>query len=184
MAGYQPEFLRQGRQPSWPGQRAERALQTPSKTIKNMERKEFLSLLGTSAAAFFAVGCLGGCGSKDSDPQPDPGAGGGGNPPAKKDFTLDLNDAANSLLKTKGNAVTRNGVVVAYTNAGSYIAVAATCTHEGGTLGYNAGNNNFVCPNHGSVFTENGAVANGPATRALKQYTTTLTGSNLRVFES
>ena len=150
-----------------------------------MERKEFLSLLGNSAAAFFALGCLGGCGSKDSDPQPDPGTGtGGGNTSGKKDFILDLNDAANSLLKTKGNAVIRNGVIVAYTNAGSYIAVASTCTHEGGTVGYNAGSNNFVCPNHGSAFTANGAVANGPATQALKQYTTTLTGSNLRVFEA
>jgi cytochrome b6-f complex iron-sulfur subunit len=145
-----------------------------------MERKEFLSLLGTSAAAFFALGCLGGCGSKEADPQPDAG----GTPAGKKDFTLDLNDAANSLLKTKGNALTRNGVIVAYTNAGSYLALASTCTHEGGTIGYNAGNNNFVCPNHGSAFTDKGAVAKGPATQALKQYTTTLTGSNLRVYES
>jgi cytochrome b6-f complex iron-sulfur subunit len=73
---------------------------------------------------------------------------------------------------------------VAFTNAGSYIAVSSACTHQGGTVGYNAGNNNFVCPNHGSVFNANGSVANGPASQSLKQYTTTLTGSNLRVFES
>lgn len=141
-------------------------------------------MLGSGAAAYFAVGCLGGCGSRESDPQPAPGTGGGGgNIPAKKDFTLDLNEAANSTLKTKGNAAVRNGVIVAYTNAGSYIAVASLCTHQGGTVGFNAGNNNFVCPVHGSVFAENGAVATGPATQPLKQYTTQLAGSSLRVYE-
>jgi cytochrome b6-f complex iron-sulfur subunit len=143
-----------------------------------MERKEFLSLLGTGAAAFFAVGCLGGCGSKETDPQPGTGTA------TKKDFTLDLNAAAYSSLKTKGNALLSNGVIVAFTNAGEYLAVASACTHEGGTVGFNAGDSNFVCPNHGSVFNANGTVVTGPATRSLKQYTTTLTGSTLRVFES
>jgi cytochrome b6-f complex iron-sulfur subunit len=146
-----------------------------------MERKEFLSLLGTGTAAFFAFGCLGGCGSKEADPQPGNQPGGG---TAKKDFTLNLNDAANSALKTPGNAVVSNGVIVAYTNAGSYIAVASTCTHQGGTVGYQAGSNNFVCPSHGSVFSATGGVTTGPATQALKQYSTTLTGNSLRVYES
>jgi cytochrome b6-f complex iron-sulfur subunit len=149
-----------------------------------MERKEFLSLLGSGSAALFALGCLGSCGgSSDADPQPNPGPGPGGGTPAKKDFTLDLNEAANSLLKTPGNAAVRNGVIVAHTNTGSYIAVSSVCTHEGFTIGYNAGSNNFVCPNHGSVFTATGSVANGPATNPLKQYVTALTGSTLRVYE-
>jgi cytochrome b6-f complex iron-sulfur subunit len=156
-----------------------------------MERKEFLSLLGTGTALVFGLGCLGSCGSKDSDPapnpnpnptpNPNPGTGGGS---TKKDFTLNLDDAANSSLKTKGNALRSNGVIVAYTNAGTYIAVASTCTHEGGTVGYEAGANNFVCPNHGSAFSATGSVVNGPATQALKQYNTTLTGATLRVYES
>jgi cytochrome b6-f complex iron-sulfur subunit len=147
-----------------------------------MERKEFLSLLGSGAAAFFAVGCLGGCGSKESDPQPSPGTA-GGSKPTKVDFILDLDAAANSALKTKGHALVKNGVIVAYTHAGTFIAVSSGCTHQGATLGFNAGNNNFVCPSHGSVFNANGSVANGPATQALKQFNATLTGSKLRVFE-
>ena len=147
-----------------------------------MERKEFLSLLGSGTALVLSLGCLGSCGSKESDPQPNPGSG--GNNPTKKDFTLDLEEAANSSLKTKGNALRSNGVVVAFTNAGAYVAVAATCTHQGGTVGYEAGSNNFVCPLHGSAFAANGSVVQGPATQALKQYNTTLTGSRLRVFES
>lgn len=143
-----------------------------------MERKEFLALLGNSAAALFAVGCLGGCSSKESDPQPTPGGS------TKKDFTLDLNDAANSSLKTKGNAILRNGVVVAYTNAGNFIAVSSTCTHQGGTVNFHATSNTFICPLHGSTFTETGSVAKGPATQPLTQYKTTLTGNLLRVYEA
>lgn len=149
-----------------------------------MERKEFLSLLGSGTALVLSLGCLGSCGSKESDPQPNPNPNPnpGGN--TKKDFTLNLDEPANSSLKTKGNALRSNGVVVAFTNDGAYIAVAAICTHQGGTIGYEAGSNNFVCPNHGSAFAANGSVVTGPATQALKQYNTTLTGSSLRVFES
>lgn len=146
-----------------------------------MERKEFLSLLSAGTAAFFTAGCLGGCSNSDSDdPGITPGPGGGTN---KKDFTLNLNDAANSSLKTKGNAIVSNGVIVANTLAGSYIAVSSTCTHQGATIGYDAAGNKFSCPLHGSNFNETGAVLNGPATTALKQYKTTLTGDNLRVYE-
>lgn len=147
-----------------------------------MERKEFLSLLGSSAAALFAVGCLGGCSSSDSDdPQPGgPGTGGSG---SKKDFTLNLATPANAILKTPGNALISNGVIVAFTTASSYIAVSSTCTHQGGTIMYNATNKRFDCPVHGSAFNENGTVLNGPAATALKQYKTTLTGDNLRVYE-
>ncbi|KAA5547789.1 QcrA and Rieske domain-containing protein [Adhaeribacter rhizoryzae] len=149
-----------------------------------MERKEFLSLLGSSAAALFAVGCLGGCSGSDSDdPQPSgPGTGSGGSG-GKKDFTLNLATPANASLKTPGNALISNGVIVAFTTASSYVAVSSTCTHEGNTIGYDAGNKKFSCPAHGSAFNENGTVLNGPASTALKQYKTTLTGDNLRVYE-
>ncbi|GEO06341.1 hypothetical protein AAE02nite_40050 [Adhaeribacter aerolatus] len=143
-----------------------------------MERKEFLSLLGSSAAALFAVGCLGGCSSSDSeDPQP-----GGGNQP-KKDFTLNLALPANASLKTPGNALISSGVIVAFTNTSTYVAVSSTCTHQGGTIMYNATGKRFDCPVHGSAFNENGSVLNGPAATALKQYKTTLTGDTLRVYE-
>jgi cytochrome b6-f complex iron-sulfur subunit len=148
-----------------------------------MERKEFLSLLSASTASFLMMGCLGGCSKKamdDPDMQPNqPGGGTSG----KKDFTLNLEDAGNAPLKTKGNALVKNGTIVAYTNAGTYIAVAAACTHQGTTVEYQAAANRFHCPNHGSNFTESGAVINGPASIPLEQYKTTLTGNTLRVYE-
>ena len=148
-----------------------------------MERKEFLAMLGNGAAALFAVGCLGGCSKSDSDdPQP-----GGNNPGTgttnKKDFTLNLALPANGSLKTPGSALISNGVIVAYTANSSYIAVSSVCTHQGGIVGYDAAGKRFSCPVHGSNFTETGTVINGPATTALKQYKTTLTGDNLRVYE-
>ena len=148
-----------------------------------MERKEFLSLLGSSAAALFAVGCLGGCSQSDSeDPQPG-GTTSGSGTSTKKDFILNLATPANSSLKTPGNALISNGVIVAYTTNSTYVALSSTCTHQGGTVGYDAAGKRFSCPVHGSNFSETGSVINGPATRALKQYKTTLTGDNLRVYE-
>jgi cytochrome b6-f complex iron-sulfur subunit len=146
-----------------------------------MERKEFLSLLGTSAATLFAAGCLGSCSSSKAD-DPQPGGTNNGNT-SKKDFTLNLALPANSSLKTPGNALISNGVIVAFTNNSEYVAVSSTCTHQGGTVMYDAAGKKFDCPVHGSVFSENGSVVNGPATVALKTYKTTLTGNNLRVYE-
>ena len=52
----------------------------------------------------------------------------------------------------------------------------------------NADINTFPCSltdaAHGSVFDSSGARVQGPATSALKKYSTTLTGSSLRVFEA
>ena len=142
-------------------------------------------MLGVGAATLFASGCLGSCSGSDAeDPKPSgPGTGGGGGSGSKKDFTLNLATPANAILKTPGNALISNGVIVAFTTGSSYVAVSSTCTHEGNTIGYDAGNKKFSCPAHGSGFNENGTVLNGPATTALKQYKTTLTGDNLRVYE-
>ena len=146
-----------------------------------MERKEFLALLGSGTASFLVLGCLGGCSKSDSD---DAAPGGNPGPGTNKvDFTLDLNTPANAPLKTKGNAVVSNKVIVAYTNAGTYLAVAALCTHQNGNLEYDAVGNKFSCPVHGSNFGPDGAVINGPAATPLKQYKTSLTGTNLRVYE-
>jgi Rieske Fe-S protein len=48
---------------------------------------------------------------------------------------------------------------------------------------FEANNNRFNCPNHGSNFNKEGVAINGPATAALRKYNTTLTGNLLRVFE-
>jgi cytochrome b6-f complex iron-sulfur subunit len=139
-----------------------------------MDRKDFLSQVGVGAAAFLAPICLGGiagCGksSKNSTPSA----------PSNVDFTLDVSSGA---LASNGGYLVSQGILVARTNSGTFLAVSAACTHEGTSVTYNAANNNFVCPNHGAKFSSSGMVTLGPATTNLKSYNTSLTNSTLRIF--
>ena len=134
-----------------------------------MDRKEFLSLVGLGAGAF-VMGCgLIGCKKDESIPQ------------AAVNFTLDLSLAENSGLNINGGSRVVNGILVAKTLSGSYIAVSSACPHEGTTVNFESGNNRFHCPNHGSNFNLMGSVSNGPASRSLTQYKTTLSGTNLSI---
>ncbi|MDE3056944.1 MAG: Rieske (2Fe-2S) protein [Bacteroidota bacterium] len=138
-----------------------------------MDRKEFLSLLGISAAALTCSYLFGGCSSKSN-----PVAA----PPANVDFTLDLSDSANSALKSNGGYLYKDGIIVARTINGDYVAVSQTCTHQGGTVYYDKTGNEFHCPNHGSNFATSGSVINGPATTPLMKYNTSLSNTSLRVY--
>ncbi len=135
-----------------------------------MKRKEFLSMMGIGAAAVACTACFGGCAKEDN----------GVEPPANVDFTLDINDPANSGLTDTG--VNTNGIVVVKTSGGAYTAVSAACTHQGTTVYYRPSSNDFYCPSHGSSFATDGTVTQSPATSSLKHYNTTLTGNLLRVY--
>jgi len=147
-----------------------------------MERKDFLAALGLSAGSLVISSCLGACGKSDTGtpnqvtPTPTPGN--------KLDFTVNVN--SNTDITTKGWTI-MNGVIIAK-NGSSYIALSSSCTHQGNPLTYNSGNNNFPCSltgaAHGSIFDSSGARIQGPATSALKKYSTTLSGDSLRVFEA
>lgn len=127
-------------------------------------------MLGAGAAVLVLDKTLVSC-SKDDD-SPDS---------SNIDFTLDLNESANSVLKNKGGAVHHQNIIIAHTQNDEYIAVSDVCTHEACTVEFN-GTVGFACPCHGSMFAKDGAVTNGPATRALKRYNTSLTGTMLRVY--
>jgi cytochrome b6-f complex iron-sulfur subunit len=99
--------------------------------------------------------------SKDEDPGV-PGSG-------DKKLTLDLTLPAYSALNNVGGYVIAQSIIVANTSSG-YIALNSVCTHEGCTISYSSASNNFPCACHGSVFSTNGSVVNGPATVALKSY--------------
>ena len=138
-----------------------------------MERKEFLSLLGLGASSLVMT-CLAGC-SKGSST-------GGMVGPTGVDFTLDLTLPANAALLTNGGYVYHNGVLVARTMTGQYIAVQQVCTHENFSVVYQGSNHRFYCGGHGGTFSEAGAVTGGPPPRSLTSYQTSLNGSNLRVY--
>ena len=137
-----------------------------------MERKEFLSPVGFGVAALLLPACIStltGCSSNDVAPTT----------PTNVDFTIDISSGP---LATNGGFLVSNRIIVARTTAGSFLAVSAICTHEGTTIQYQSGSNNFRCPNHGATFSATGQVTNGPANKPLTQYKTELTGTSLRVF--
>lgn len=140
-----------------------------------MGRKDFLNSIGMSAAAFAVINCMG-CKKTDNSNSADTAG------PVGVNFTLDLSLTANAVMLGNGGSLMSNGVIVARTNKGTYIAVQRSCTHESYTLNYQSADSRFYCPNHGATFSENGAVTNGPASRPLTVYNTQLTGTTLKVY--
>lgn len=140
-----------------------------------MDRKDFLASIGLSAATFALINCTG-CAKSSNSPSGDTTG------PTGIDFTLDLTLSINSALVNNGGYLVTNGVIVARTNAGAYVAVQRSCTHESYGLIYQGSANRFYCANHGATFSENGSVTNGPASRSLTTYRTQLTGTSLRIY--
>lgn len=70
--------------------------------------------------------------------------------------------------------------LVARTGEAAFTALTATCTHEACTI-TGRQNDSFVCPCHGSRFSNAGAVLNGPATRSLPQFATQVSGDVLMI---
>jgi cytochrome b6-f complex iron-sulfur subunit len=146
-----------------------------------MDRQEFLSKFGISLAAVCAGCGFASCGSTVKNDDPTPGEGTGTNPPAGALMSADLG----TELKNIGEFKVAGGVIIvrlAATNvANSFTAVQVACTHQGVSIAYNNAQGRFVCPAHGSQFSSTGAVINGPAATALKQYTVDISGSTLSV---
>ena len=137
-----------------------------------MDRKEFLVTLGKGAAVAGLAYCVG-CSANGNDV---PTA------PNNVDMTLDLTQSSNSPLNIIGGSIVTNGIIIGRSDASSFVAVSAACTHQGTTVQFQLNNNRFYCNNHGSTFALDGTVTMGPAGRALTKYNTSLNGNNLRVF--
>jgi cytochrome b6-f complex iron-sulfur subunit len=139
-----------------------------------MNRSEFLKLMGTGTILACAGCSLVSCSSSD-----DPSPAGNTNP---VDFTLDLSLAPNSVLTNVGGALSVNGIIIARLSTTTFTALNQACTHQGTSIDFRPASADFLCPNHGSQFSSTGAVTRGPATRALRKYSTELNGTLLRIF--
>lgn len=155
-----------------------------------MERKDFIEQVGLSAASFLIFGCMQACSKNgpyenNSSTVIGGGSNNGGTNNSKIDFTINITISPyNSLSNSGGFYVDKaNNIIIARTLANDFIAVSSICTHQQVTIEFEANNNRFYCSGHGSAFNLNGAVLNGPASSALKQYKTTLSGNNLRIYE-
>lgn len=109
--------------------------------------------------------------------------GNGGTTPPKT-ITLDLTNASYAALNTAGGYIITQGIIVANTSAG-YKALDGTCTHQGCSVTYSLGSNNFPCScqgaGHGSVYSPTGSVTAGPAPAALKSYAVAKNGNILTI---
>ncbi|MGL4632803.1 MAG: ubiquinol-cytochrome c reductase iron-sulfur subunit [Leadbetterella sp.] len=137
-----------------------------------IDRSEFLKVVGKSFGAAMLLACVGGATSSCSEDEiADPIVS---TPGLVKE--LNLNDAANASLKTKGGSVKisdKGGILIAKTTASTdeFIAVAAVCTHQSGNLNFRSATTDFVCDLHRAEFKKDGTVQKGPATTAIKKYT-------------
>ena len=149
-----------------------------------MERKDFIEQVGLSAASILIFGCMQGC-SKSDSPAPAQPSGSNNNTSKAIDFTINITASPYTSLSTAGGFYVdkTNNIIIARTLTNEFLAVSSLCTHQQVTVDFQANNNRFICSAHGSVFSSTGAVLNGPAAERLKQFKTTLTGNNLRIFE-
>ena len=77
--------------------------------------------------------------------------------------------AGGGTRKRPSSPCSRN--LITRVNDTTYTVLTAVCTHQGCTVsGFE--NSRFVCPCHGSQFSTSGSVSNGPATQALRSFTT------------
>lgn len=136
-----------------------------------MTRKEFIEQVGGGAVGLFFVVCAAGC-RKKTTTSPSPQG------PSNVNFTIDISSGP---LSANGGYIVQNGVIVGRTSTGSFVAIAAACTHEGVTLQYSSSGNKFTCPGHGAQFDTSGNVLQGPATVPEKKYNTSLSGTILTV---
>jgi Rieske Fe-S protein len=146
-------------------------------------RKEFLIRLAvggvavgaSSAIASFLASC-----SLPTQPQGSSLPTSSGTLSSNK-VTVDI--SSGSPLAQNGFAIvqyTGGSLLVARTDDGVYHAMTSICPHQRCSIDqYNSGSKEFVCPCHGSRFNTTGGVTNGPASTALKQYVTSVSGTQL-----
>jgi cytochrome b6-f complex iron-sulfur subunit len=151
--------------------------------MATMERKDFIEKVGFGTASLLIFGCMQAC-SKAETAVAAASNNNGSISPKAVDFTINISIAPYNVLNTLGGYYVdaANNIIIARTLNNEFIAVSSVCTHASVTIEYQATKNLFYCEGHGSTFTNAGAVSNGPAAQPLKQYKTTLTGSNLRIY--
>jgi len=92
-------------------------------------------------------------------------------------------DAASPLASIGSAALVQSSAgnfLVSRSAQDAFTALTAICTHEGCTVD-RFSSPLFVCPCHGSQYSTSGAVVMGPATNALRQFTTRFANNVLTI---
>jgi cytochrome b6-f complex iron-sulfur subunit len=100
---------------------------------------------------------------------------GGGAPPVAEATSAPGDPVITDLetLRAEGavSFETDDGQAIAVALDDGVVAYSAVCTHEGCTVSFDGGEQQLICPCHGSRFdpADGGAVINGPARRPLPE---------------
>jgi cytochrome b6-f complex iron-sulfur subunit len=136
-----------------------------------MGRRQFMNLLTFGSATGVALGALYPV-VKYFIPPSSGGAGGGltakdalGNDIKASEFLVSHNPGDRTLAQGfKGDPTY---VIVTEDKAIADFGLNAVCTHLGCVVPWNAGENKFICPCHGSQYNAEGKVVRGPAPLSL-----------------
>jgi Rieske Fe-S protein len=128
-------------------------------------RREFVKGMTLAASALAGLRC----GGSPTDPLTPP-------PPGPRTLSVALMAVGETVAVFDGDftlAVTRS-------SPSSVVAVSRTCTHEGCTVLLPAPPGQTLdCPCHGSRFTTDGTVINGPAARPLPSFPARIVGGEV-----
>lgn len=138
-----------------------------------MNRRDLIRNIAAGTATVFIVPSFIASCEKD-DPDPDNGN------PEDNVLVIDLTDEKYSSLNEAGGFVVERDIIIFNTGSG-FSALSSVCTHNGCRISYSHGNGNLPCPCHGSVFSTAGAVLEGPAESALKNYPIAQDGDMLTI---
>jgi cytochrome b6-f complex iron-sulfur subunit len=134
-----------------------------SSDVPDMGRRQFLNLLMVSAGATTVLGALypvvqyfsGGTTAKDAL----------GNDVLVSDFLA--SHAPGDHVLVQGLKGDPTYIVVKEDRSLADFGINAVCTHLGCVVPWNANENKFICPCHGSQYDSNGKVVRGPAPLSL-----------------
>jgi cytochrome b6-f complex iron-sulfur subunit len=142
-----------------------------------INREEFLNKLSGGLAAT-CVACLAAACSKEEPVTP-------GNSAIPVGNTSGVTINLATELRNVNDFIAKSGVIVIRTAIGntgnSFAAFSSSCPHAGATVEYNSSTTSFFCSAHGSAFSANGSLVQGPATRGLTKLIVEITGSTLTV---
>jgi len=127
-----------------------------------MDRKEFIGKLGLGAAFVLTTSCLGGCTRDKREVN-------------SVDLKIDLDDPEYSDVLVAGGYVVVNGVVIAQTLNGDYVAATRTCSHDQlNEILYDASSDEWLCSAHSARFSLEGEGLNANGAGGLAIYQTEL----------
>jgi cytochrome b6-f complex iron-sulfur subunit len=151
---------------------------------KPTSRRVFLQTAGSALPLVALVVSLGGCDSQsgmDNDDNPPPPPPGSGITIEGNTVILDLTGSEARKVANPGGFLHIDAADMLVVNVeGTIRAFSSICTHQGCEIS-SFQNNRFVCFCHGSQFGTDGRVIQGPATRALTEYSVQRDGNIVRI---